>query len=141
MAPERPRATKYITVCINNLQPSFKPEDTIIGHVFRQVPVLVGAESVIVRIQLIGQAKIEITEWSDHTGDSQRTSTSCFNLIPPDDTTVQTLHRGPLHIPCTVPGLPDDEIEPQSGDEEHIGQSCHFSIIIPSQAWMALVTA
>ncbi|KUL83787.1 hypothetical protein ZTR_06618 [Talaromyces verruculosus] len=134
MTPERPRATKGLAICINNLQPSFKPGNTIIGHVFRQVPVLVGAESVTVTIQLIGQAKTEITEWSDHTGESQRTSTSCFNLIFPDGTTVQTLHRGPLHIPRTVPGLPDDEIEPQSVDEQNIGQSWPFSIIIPSQA-------
>lgn len=134
MAPERARATKGLAICIINLQPSYKPGDTIIGYVFRQVPVLVGAESVTVTIQLIGQAKTEITEWSDHTGESQRSSMSCVNLFSPDDSTIQTLHRGPLHIPRTVPGLPDDEIEPHSSDEENIGQLWPFSIIIPSQA-------
>lgn len=133
MVPERPKATKGLAICINNLQPSYKPGDTIIGRVFRQVPVLVGAESVIITIQLIGQANTKITELSDHTGESQRSSMSCFNLISPDDTTIQTLHRGPLHIPRTVPGLPNDEIELQSY-EEGIGQSWPFSIIIPSQA-------
>lgn len=115
---------------IENPQPSYKPGDTIRGRVFRQVPVLVGAEDVKVTIELTGSVSAKLTELSDHFGESQRSYTSCVHLFSGTGT-LQTLHHGPLHIPRMVSGLANDELGLQ-GYEEDIGQSWPFCVTIPS---------
>jgi hypothetical protein len=130
MLSTSPRGRKGLAMYIENPQPSYKPGDTIRGRLFRQVPVLVGAEDVKVTIKLTGSVRAKLTQWSDHTGESQRSYTSCVHLFTGTDT-LQTLHHGPLHIPRIVSGLANDELGPQ-GYEEDIGQSWPFCVTIPS---------
>jgi hypothetical protein len=109
---------------IDNPQLSNKPGDTIRGHVFRQVPVLIGAGDVKVTIKLTGSVEAKLTEWSDHMVKSQRSYMSSVHLYTGKDT-LQTLHHGPLHIPRTVSGLANEDFEPR-GYEEDIGRSWPF---------------
>ncbi|SPO07195.1 uncharacterized protein DNG_09889 [Cephalotrichum gorgonifer] len=132
MYPKQSSATKGLAISIDNPHLSYKPGDTITGRVYRQVPVLVGAQDVTVTLQLIGRAKAEIDEWSDHYGESSRKYLSSVEMFPPSNTK-QTLHQGPLDIPRTVPGLAYDKLESQEYDESTC-RSWPFAMVIPTHA-------
>lgn len=124
------RALKGLAVHIP--QKTYRPGDTITGHVYRQVPVLVGEDNVKVTIALVGCSKLTVTEWSDHTGESQWTWTSHTRFLDPGDTSL-TLHQGPLHISRKIPGLAIDHVEPQDPTTIEGGISWPFEIVIPRQ--------
>lgn len=131
MSPKRLGTTTGLSIVVSNLQPSYKPGDTINGHVFLEVPNPVEAGDDTLSIQLVGSTSANITEWSDHTGESQSSSRSCFDLFFPDDT-LKILHNGPLQLPRKVSGQADSQLELQDCEED-IGHSWPFSIAIPNQ--------
>lgn len=131
MSPKRLGATTGLSIVISNPQPSYKPGDTINGHVFLEVPNPIEADDGTLSIQLIGRTSAKITEWSDHTGESQSSSRSCFDLFFPDDT-LKILHNGPLELPCKVSGQADYELELQDCEED-VKHSWPFSIVIPNR--------
>ncbi|OAQ65200.1 hypothetical protein VFPPC_06347 [Pochonia chlamydosporia 170] len=121
------RATKGLAIYIPSK--TYRPGDTITGHAYRQVPVLVGENNVTVTISLIGCSHTTVTEWSDHTGESQWTFSSITRFLDPKDTSL-TLHTGPLHVPRKVAGLAPDPV--QSQDPMTIdGISWPFEITVP----------
>lgn len=111
---------------------AYCPGDTISGTVYRQVPVLVGENNVTVTVALVGCSKLTVTEWSDHTGESQRTWSSCTRFLHPADNSL-TLHQGPLHISRKIQGLAHDHVEPQDPTTIESGISWPFKIVIPRQ--------
>lgn len=131
MAATNPVGRKGLAILISNARLSYKPGDTITGIVFRQVPVLVGEKDVAVTIKFKGKAAVTVTQWSDHTGESQRTYPLAFELFD-DLTTIQTLHQGPLEIHRKLEGIADDELGP-GGYEEGVGRSWPFAVIVPMQ--------
>lgn len=131
MSLKRPGTTTGLSIVISNPQQSYKPGDTINGHVFLEVPSSIEADSDTLSIQLIGRTSAKITEWSDHTGESQSNSRSCFDLFSPDDT-LKILYNGPLQLPRKVSGQTDYELEPQDCEED-VKHSWPFSIAIPNQ--------
>ena len=132
MSREQRRATKGLAIHIDDPQQSYTPEDIITGRVFRQVPVLIGADSVKVTVRLVGRSTIKTTLWSDHFGESQRSYTTVTNILDPSESLI-TLHDGPLHILRTGTGLADDEINSCNYDED-VGESWPFVIVIPRYA-------
>lgn len=127
-----PAATKGLAIRIDNPQEAYRPGDIIRGRVFRQVPVLDGAQGVKVTIQLVGFTHAVITEWSDPTGESRTCYTSGFEHLGQDDALVTTLHEGPLHIPRQVEGLAKDAVKASDLDEAE-GVNWPFGILVPDQ--------
>ncbi|UNI16775.1 hypothetical protein JDV02_003180 [Purpureocillium takamizusanense] len=125
-------ATKGLAIYVDNPQSAYKPGDTITGRVARQVPMAVGADHVSITIHLHGCAFAKLVEWSDHTGESQRSFHCAFPPLASADTLVQ-LHDGPLHIPRTVDGLSIDQIDVKRQRDQTVGQSWPFAITIPRQ--------
>src|SRR4051812_5587228 len=117
MSLKRPGATAGLSIVISNPQSSYKPGDTINGHVFLEVPNPIEADEDTISIQLIGRTSAKITEWSDHTGESQSSSRSSFDLFSPGDT-LKILHDGPLQLPCKVSGQADYELELQDCEQD-----------------------
>lgn len=130
MSLERQRATKGLAIHIDNPQKSYNPGETVTGRVFRQVPVLVGADSVKVIIRLIGRSTTKTTVWSDHLGESQRSYTTGTDILDPNDSLL-TLHDGPLHIPRTSTSLANDDLDSRGYDED-VGKAWPFTIVIPT---------
>ncbi|KAJ6444920.1 Spc97 / Spc98 family protein [Purpureocillium lavendulum] len=128
----KPLATKGLAIYVDNPQATYRPGDTITGHVARQVPVLVGADDVTVEIHLVGTALAKLSEWTDHTGESSSSYTSVFPLLDPAATRLQ-LHAGPLHIPRTVDGLSIDTLKTPEDRDRTIGRSWPFSLAVPRQ--------
>lgn len=70
MSLERQKATKGLAIHIDDPQKSYTTGDIIAGRVFRQVPVIVGADGVKITIRLVGRSTIKRTIWSDHLGEA-----------------------------------------------------------------------
>lgn len=132
MSLERLKATKGL-IHIDDPQDPYTPGDIIAGRVFRQVPVIVGADSVRITIRLVGRSIIKRTIWSDHLGESQRTYTTRTDIFNPDESLL-TLHDGPVHIPRTDASLADDNLDSRGYDKD-AGESWPFTIVIPTYAW------
>ena len=132
MSLEQRKATKGLAIHIDDPQQSYSPGDIITGRAFRQVPVLIGADSVKITIRLVGRSTTKTTVWSDHLGESQRSHTTRTDVLDPDESLL-TLNDGPLHISRTDNSLADDELDSRGYDED-VGESWPFTIVIPSYA-------
>lgn len=104
---------------------AFSPGDTIIGSVNRRTPIV--APDATVTIYLMGRVKTKITK-EHHTQQGNRTEhyRGRWSLI--DSHTIQTIHRGPLHLPAgqgslswpfsiTIPTRPNESV---ARDHENI---------------------
>jgi hypothetical protein len=129
MGQPKPTSSKGLAIRIDNEQEVYRPGDVISGHVYRQVPIIVGERDVTVTVRFGGRSVVSMSGWLDNTSDNYAEREATFEIIDPN-TTLQTLHKGPLNIPRTAPGLPSDAPDaPDKGD----GKWWPFSVTIPAQ--------
>ena len=121
--------SKGLAIRLDNAQEAYKPGDIISGHVFRQVPVLVGEKDVTVTLRFGGHSYVHMYGWLDNTPESDVEREATFELIDPTHST-QTLHKGPLGIPRTIPGLSDDALE-DGAILDSAGKWWPFTVVVP----------